>query len=88
MGTTDMVSGRSESGISYFPQKLNRPAESVIPGRTADQDHMANFVACVRSRNQPNAPVEIGYKSAIAAHMANMAYRDKRRVTSDELHLT
>ena len=35
----------------------------------------------LRSRKTPNAPVEIGYRSAIAAHMANLAYRQKQRVT-------
>jgi len=40
---------------------------------------------CIRTRNkQVNAPVDIGYKSAIAAHMANLAYRMKCRVTLDE----
>ena len=44
---------------------------------------MANFIDCVRTRKQPNAPVEIGYRSAVAAHMANMAYREQRRMTWD-----
>jgi hypothetical protein len=42
---------------------------------------MQNWIDCVRSRKMPNAPVEIGYRSAIAAHMANLAYRKKERVT-------
>jgi hypothetical protein len=45
---------------------------------------MANWFACIRDRKQPNAPVEIGYKSAIAVHMSNLAYRRKRRITLDE----
>jgi len=45
---------------------------------------MANFIDCVRTRKQPNAPVEIGYRSAIAAHMANIAYREKQRVTLEQ----
>jgi hypothetical protein len=32
----------------------------------------------------PNAPPEIGYRSAIAVHMANLAYRNKKRVTLEE----
>jgi hypothetical protein len=43
---------------------------------------MANWIDCVRNRKTPNAPVEIGYRSAIAAHMANLAYRHKQRVTA------
>jgi hypothetical protein len=28
--------------------------------------------------------VELGHRSAVAAHMANIAYREKRRVTLEE----
>jgi len=80
-GATDMVSGRSEETIRYLPEKLNRPSGAAINGETEDQNHMANWIDCVRSRKTPNAPVEIGYRSAVAAHMANMAYREKKRVT-------
>ena len=46
---------------------------------------MANFIECVRSRKEPNAPVEIGYRSAVAAHMANLAYRKRERITLDAI---
>jgi hypothetical protein len=42
---------------------------------------MANFINCIRSRKEPNAMVDIGYRSAVAAHMANLSYRQKQRVT-------
>jgi hypothetical protein len=42
---------------------------------------MANWIDCMRSRKTPNASVDIGYRSAVAAHMANLAYRQKQRVT-------
>jgi predicted dehydrogenase len=83
-GVTDMVTGRSESSIRYFPEKANRRNGAALTGDTADQNHMANFIDCVRSRKQPNAPVDIGYRSAVAAHLANMAYRGKRRITLEE----
>jgi predicted dehydrogenase len=38
-------------------------------------DHMQNFLDCVRSRNAPNASVEIGVAAARAGHIANMALR-------------
>jgi hypothetical protein len=53
-----------------------------------DHDHMGNWIDCIRSRKTPNAPVEIGYRSAIAAHMANLAFRQKRRMTLDEARAT
>ncbi len=80
-GTTDMVTGKSQTGVWYFPEKVNRPGGAAAEGRTRDVNHMANFIDCIRSRKEPNAPVEIGYRSAVAAHMANVAYRQKERVT-------
>ncbi|MBV9072607.1 MAG: Gfo/Idh/MocA family oxidoreductase [Acidobacteria bacterium] len=83
-GEQNMVSGKSESAIRYFPEKVNRKDGTALVGNTPDQDHMANFIDCVRSRKTPNASVDIGYRSAIAAHMANLAYRKKQRLTWDE----
>jgi len=80
-GTTDMVTGKSQTGIWYFPEKVNRPDGATAEGQTKDMDHMTNFIDCVRSRKEPNASIEIGYRSAMAAHMANLAYRQKERVT-------
>ena len=82
-GSTDMVTGRLTSGVRYDPEKANRPDGAAALGESPDQDHMANFVDCVRSRKTPNAPVEVGYRTAVAAHMANLAYRQKARVTAE-----
>ena len=38
-------------------------------------DHVANFFACVKSRKEPNAPVETGIAAARAGHIANLAYK-------------
>ena len=80
-GATDMVTGRSAEGIRYYPESVNRHNGTALTGETPNQNHMANWMDCVRSRKTPNASVEIGYRSAIAAHMANMSYRRKQRVT-------
>jgi predicted dehydrogenase len=80
-GATDMVTGKSTEGIRYYPEKANRRDGKPLSGETPNQNHMANWIDCVRSRKTPNATVEIGYRSAIAAHMANLAYRQKQRVT-------
>ena len=85
-GENDMVrgtSGRSRSGVFYFPEPKNRPNGVELTGEAPDQNHMANFIDCVRSRQTPNAPVELGYRSAMAAHMANVAYRNRQRVTQE-----
>ena len=88
MGATDMVTGKSASGLRYYPEKDNRKDGAILEGVTSDTDHYANFVDCVRSRKQPNAPVEIGFRSAVAGHMANMSYRKKQRVSLETVGLT
>lgn len=37
--------------------------------------HMQNFFDCVRTRREPNAPVEAGVAAARAGQMANLAYK-------------
>jgi predicted dehydrogenase len=46
--------------------------------------HMKNWLECLRSRKQPNAPVEAGYQHSIATIMANAAVHTGQRVTFDE----
>ena len=45
--------------------------------------HIQNWLSCVRSRKEPNAPVEAGYQHSIATIMANAAARTGARVTFD-----
>jgi predicted dehydrogenase len=84
-GTTDMVSGQSLSGWAYSPEKTNRSGAEAIKGDAKGENHYANFVECVRSRKEPNASVELGYRSAVAAHMANLSYRRKEKVTLETM---
>ena len=46
--------------------------------------HMRNWLECLRSRQEPHAPVEAGYQHSIATIMANAAARTGQRVTFDE----
>jgi predicted dehydrogenase len=80
-GATDMVTGRSQELTRFSPEPVNRKNGASATSETKDQNHMANWIDCIRNRKTPNAPVEIGHRSAVAAHMANMAYRQKQRVT-------
>ena len=78
---SSMVNGEDKESIRYYPEEVNRPHAEPLKAITRDQGHMSNWIDCVRTRKTPNAPVEIGYRSAIACHMANLAYRHKQRVT-------
>lgn len=35
--------------------------------------HLENWLACMRSRKQPNAPIEVGHRTATICHLANIA---------------
>ena len=83
-GASDMVRDAGDDVIHYYPEKANRTGGAALTGQTPNQNHMANWLECMRSRKTPNASVEIGYRSAIAAHMSNISYRQKQRVTFEE----
>lgn len=48
-----------------------------------EEEHVKNFVACVKSRKTPNSDVVSGHRSALASHLGKIAYMRKRRVTFD-----
>ena len=43
------------------------------------EPHIQNFLDCIKSRKQPNAPVEIGASAVSAPHLANVAFHGNRR---------
>lgn len=53
-------------------------------GDILTSSHMRNWMECVRSRKETNAPVEAGYAHSIACIMTTAAARTGTRVTFDE----
>ncbi len=53
-------------------------------GDSLTSGHMRNWMECVRSRKEPNAPVEAGYSHAIACIMTNAAARTGAKATFNE----
>jgi predicted dehydrogenase len=51
-------------------------------GYFPDKWHQPNFIDCVRSRKEPNAPIEQGHLSACMVHLGNVAYRTGNRFLS------
>ncbi len=84
LGSDGTIEHHFDEAARYFPEKVNRPGGEDTKGSTHDQNHMRNWIDCIRSRNQPNAPAEIGYRSAMAVHMANLSYKGKQRMTLEE----
>jgi hypothetical protein len=48
-----------------------------VPKGTSDPHsaHQANFIDCVKSRQEPRAPVEVGHASSVLCHLANAMIR-------------
>ncbi len=42
--------------------------------------HVNNFIAAVRSRETPSAPIDVGFQSALVLHLANMSLEHGKRV--------
>ena len=53
-------------------------------GDVLTSNHVRNWMECVRSRKQPNAPVEAGYSHSIANNMTNAAVHTGYKATFDE----
>jgi predicted dehydrogenase len=67
-------------GYKFLPSQENAQVGEISSGSTEDF-HMANWLECMRSRKEPNANVVDGHYGAMACHIGNIAYKEKRRVT-------
>jgi hypothetical protein len=66
-----------------------RPKMEKVPLKIRDDKisgldlHVINFLECIRTREKPNANIEIGAHIAKIAHLGNIAYRTGRKVFWD-----
>jgi predicted dehydrogenase len=68
----------TRSGFSVHREEVHWDQNPVLTARSFHDgtiDHLANFFDCVKSRKEPNAPVETGVAAARAGQIANLAYR-------------
>jgi predicted dehydrogenase len=63
--------GKVQRELTHWPE----PELAVKSAGDGTVAHMQNFLDCVRTRRQPNAPVRPAVSIARAAHLANTAYR-------------
>jgi len=74
---------------NLLPELTLKSEEKVVASANTGGDrlttnHMLNWMECVRSRKQPNAPVEAGYYHSIANIMTTAAARTGAKATFDE----
>ncbi len=64
-------------GPVLTPERENMQVGSFVP---ATRDHIRNFLECIKSRKEPNAPVEAGFDTAIVLCMTLDSLRNGRRM--------
>ena len=65
------------------PELLTTPLPASATRLVASDNHMRNFIDCVRSRQQPIADVEIGHRSVSVCHLGVIAIRLGRKLQWD-----
>ena len=84
---TDATLNIDRGGYQIFPERGKGKFEELILGtdKRRGRDfydkpdgellHLTNWIECVRSRKEPNAPVKAGVQAAAAMHLGNVALR-------------
>jgi predicted dehydrogenase len=72
-----------ENGYKQYDMK-NKEMNVVAEKGGGEGDHLANFLACIKSGERPNADIEHGHKSTLLCHLGNIAHRVNRVLTTSE----
>jgi predicted dehydrogenase len=73
----------SRSGLSVYREGVPGKANPILTENSTGDGtitHMQNFFECVKTRKEPNAPVEAGIAAARAGHIGNLAYHNNGQV--------
>lgn len=74
---TEATLKMNRGGFTVYREGVPRDENPVLSGRSYRDgtiDHMENFFNCIKSRKEPNAPIETGVAAARAGHIGNLAY--------------
>ncbi|MCL2119351.1 MAG: Gfo/Idh/MocA family oxidoreductase [Planctomycetaceae bacterium] len=72
-----MMLGRHGGGWEVYVRPQSRKPQVVdsMYGRFPDPEHKENFLQCIRSRELPNADIELGHRSTLLIHYAIISHR-------------
>lgn len=71
-----------EEGYRVFAEPWKRSAEPIYEEKAPVpiESHIQNFLDCVKSRNEPNCPVQIAAQAVAGPHLANQAFLRGKKV--------
>jgi predicted dehydrogenase len=82
--TSSEAAGNATGGSNGQAEARKPAIEPMeVKGGNLEQQHVRNFLDCVKSRARPNADVEDGHLSAVMCHLGNIATRLGRSITWD-----
>ena len=79
----------SRNGFTAFPKKLvtdppDPTAAAMWQGKgIVAKPHLQNWLDCIKTRNDPVAPVEVGHRSITICHLAGIARELRRKLRWD-----
>lgn len=78
---TDATMKLTREHLQIYPEGKNwhSPTLEILSKKDGTIAHMGNFLECISTRKQPNAPVETGVSAARPGHIGNLAYRKEAR---------
>ncbi len=76
----------NSKGFTVYAEPWKKNREPIFLSRALlpVEPHIQNFMDCVRSRKQPNCPVEIAAEGVSGPHLANLAMFGNRKITMAE----
>jgi predicted dehydrogenase len=69
--------------IGTYKKQAHRRPQNMRQRAEGTEDHLLNFFAAIKSRQQPIENVHFGCGTAVACHMANLSYLKKQRLFWD-----
>jgi hypothetical protein len=81
VGEKGMLGIRDRTWIRYDPKGKELKRDTKPTGFEAD--HLANFVAAVRSDSALNSPIPEAHKSTLLCHLGNIAHRTGKALVTD-----
>ncbi len=66
-----------------MPRTVGQPRVSNFMPESLSDYHIRNFLDCVKSRQRPNADIEIGHRATAVPHLGNLALRTGRKLVWD-----
>lgn len=77
-------------GWEVFPERENNfyKIPALPPrrnGKENHEEHVKNWLSCIKDRKEPNCPIENGRLVALYAHLGNIALRTQSQLNYDEI---